>query len=420
MNVEYLKIDDVKPYKKNAKKHDQRQIDNVAESIRQFGFAQPLVIDKDGSLIIGHCRLEASKKLGIEEVPVVRMDQLTEEQVEKLRLLDNKLNESDWDIPLLKDEVESLDFSDFDIDWGFAVDEEDSESSGPEEDGFEPQPKAQPMIQEGDIILLGRHKLMCGDTTTDDIDKLMSGTDGAALLVTDPPRNVEPEIDFLAKSFKNMFQYIKQGAPFYIWYSPDHAANIFVAADKANVVTRQQLIWVKKSPDFSNQDYKLGHEECLYGWNGDEHYFVDDNSKQTVYGESINIDKMNKSELKSMLHELLNVHHSTVVTVDEAKGDSFNSSAKPIKLIGDHIKNSSKPGDIVLDAFGGSGSTLIACEQLDRTCCTMEINPSYAETVIDRYIKFTHQSDDVFILRGEETLTYDELKTLSKSEELDD
>jgi len=440
MKIEYIGIKHIKPYKKNAKKHDKRQIDNVAESIRQFGFAQPLVIDKNGELIIGHCRLEAAKKLDIPEVPCVRLDTLTDEQVKKLRLLDNKLNESEWDMSLVLAELEDLDMSGFDIDWGEdeATQPEEGEA---EEDGFEPQPRAIPNIQRGDIILLGRHKLLCGDSTkAEDIDKLMAGRE-ADLLVTDPPYNValgQDEfskrkdgkiiandawdndadfIKFLRSCYENALEHMKPGAAFYIWYAATQAYNFLEASRKAKMQIRQQIIWVKSQFTMGRQDYQWRHEPCLYGWkDGAGHYFVDDRTISTVYDDNADIDKMTKQEMQAMLHEMTDSVSTTVMYEAKPVTSELHPTMKPIKLIGRLIKNSSKPDDIVLDIFGGSGTTLIACEQLGRTCYMVEYDPSYAECIIDRYVKLTGDKDGVCIMRGDENLTYDEIKTATSEE----
>ena len=152
MNVEMMAVKDIKPFERNAKKHDEKQIKNVMESIKQFGFAQPLVVDKDNVLIIGHCRLIASKRLKLKEVPVVRMNELTQEQVDKLRLLDNKLNESEWDLDLLAEDIPTLDFSDFDIDWGLP---EDIEENTEIEEDEAPEPPTEPKAKVGDLYMVG-------------------------------------------------------------------------------------------------------------------------------------------------------------------------------------------------------------------------------------------------------------------------
>lgn len=173
MQTEMIKVGDIKPYERNAKKHDETQIKNVMESIRQFGFVQPLVVDKGNNLIIGHCRLIAAKRLKMREVSCIRVDELTQEQVDKLRLLDNKLNESEWDIDLLMEDIPALDFSDFDIDWGLPdLNDDDNEIIEDEA----PEPPEEPITKPGDMYQLGNHRLMCGDATKiEDLERLLGG-----------------------------------------------------------------------------------------------------------------------------------------------------------------------------------------------------------------------------------------------------
>ena len=185
MKTVNIKLNDIIPYKNNAKKHNRTQINNVAESIKQFGMVQPLVIDKNNEIVIGHCRYEALKKLGEKEAPCVMADDLTEEQIKKLRNLDNKLNESEWDYDLLKFDIEDLDFSGFEVDW--EIPDLDFEEKETEEDDFDIELPVEPKSKLGDIYQLGNHRLMCGDSTSiDDVAKLMDGNK-ADMVFTDPP-----------------------------------------------------------------------------------------------------------------------------------------------------------------------------------------------------------------------------------------
>lgn len=373
MNIVNMKIKEIIPYEKNAKKHDKTQIANVAESIKRFGFAQPLVVDKDNVLIIGHCRLLAAKQLKLREVPVVRMDDLTEEQVKQLRLLDNKLNESDWDIELLQAEVGELDFDGFDLDWGF---KELEDSSVIEDEAPEPDLVNPPISQQGDIWILGNHRLMCGDSTSDDVAKLMEDQK-ADLLVTDPPYNVDYEggtgmkiqndsmsdtafRKFLTDAFENAVSAMKAGASFYIFHADSEGYNFRGACKDVGLQVRQCLIWLKNSIVMGRQDYQWKHEPCLYGWkDGAGHNWQADRKQSTI----LEFDRPSKSDL-----------HPTM---------------KPVNLIAYLIRNSSKQEDIILDLFGGSGSTLMACEQLNRTCYMMEYDPRYADVIVKRWENFT-------------------------------
>lgn len=391
MNIIQMKVKDLKPYEKNAKKHDKTQIANVAESIKRFGFAQPLVVDKDNVLIIGHCRLLAAKQLKLREVPVVRMDDLTEEEVKQLRLLDNKLNESDWDFDLLMDEVGELDFDGFDLDWGF---KELEESAVVEDEAPEPDMENPPISKLGDVWLLGNHRIMCGDSTNeDDVAKLMNG-ESADLLVTDPPYNVDYEggtgmkiqndsmsdekfRSFLKDAFTNAINSMKAGAAFYIWHADSEGFNFRTACKEVGLQIRQCLIWQKNSMVMGRQDYQWKHEPCLYGWKeGAGHKWNADRRQTTI----LEFDRPTKSDL-----------HPTM---------------KPVNLISYQVRNSSEQGDLVLDLFGGSGSTLMACEQLGRTCYTMEYDPRYADVIVKRWENFTHKK--AVLLNGTEGQTKEE------------
>ena len=390
MHTEEVLIKDIKPYKKNAKKHDKTQIDNVAESIRQFGFAQPLVIDKDNVLIIGHCRLLAAKKLKLKEVPCVRMDELTEEQVAKLRLLDNKLNESDWDFELLQEEVDGLDFDGFDLDWGGYSDIEDSEVV--EDEAPEIETEAEPISQYGDIWLLGDHRLMCGDSTkSEDVDKLVDGEE-VSLFLTDPPYNVNYEgtagkiandnmqdsafRQFLTDAFRNANDHMKSGSAFYIWHADSEGYNFRGACIDIGWQIRQCLIWVKNSLVMGRQDYQWQHEPCLYGGK-DEVY--DPEHEPCLYGWK-----------KGASHEWhAGRKQTTILEYDKPKKNDVHPTMKPVNLMSYLVRNSSQKGAIVLDLFDGSGSTLMACEQLGRVCYTMEYDPRFVDVIVKRWEKFT-------------------------------
>ena len=375
MNIESRMLADIVPYEKNAKKHDNRQINNVAESIKQYGFVQPIVIDRDGVIVIGHCRALAAKKLGMKEVPCVCVDDLTPEQVNALRLVDNKSNESDWDFDLLADEIPDLDLSAFDFDWGLPeIAEEVIEDEAPEVDE-----DAEPIAKLGDIWQLGRHRLMCGDSTSiEDVEKLMGGQ-LADMLLTDPPYNVAYEgktkdrltiqndsmdndsfRQFLRDAFSSADAVMKQGAVFYIWHADSEGYNFRGACFDIGWKVRQCLIWNKNSMVMGRQDYQWKHEPCLYGWkDGASHLWASDRKQTTV----IDYQKPNASKI-----------HPTM---------------KPVGLFDYQIKNNTKGGDIVLDLFNGSGTTIMACEQNGRVARCMELDPRYVDACVKRWENFT-------------------------------
>lgn len=375
--MEYLPIDSLKPYERNNKKHPQTQIDMVAESIKQYGFVQPIVIDKNNVVVIGHCRLLAGKKLGLTEVPCISVKDLTKEQVRKLRILDNKTNESEWDFDNLKLELADLDFSDFgDIDFG--VDFEDKEETI-EDDAPEVDEKNEPTCKFGDVWVLGNHRLMCGDSTSEeDVKKLVGGA-YIDLFITDPPYNVDYEgktkdklkiqndkkedsefREFLIKAFSCANKVLKEGACFYIWHAESEGYNFRGACFDIGWKVRQCLIWNKNAMVMGRQDYQWKHEPCLYGWKeGASHLWVGDRKQTTV----INFNK-----------PLKNGEHPTM---------------KPVGLFAYLIQNNTKMHDCVLDLFGGSGTSIIACEQLNRTCYMMELDPKYCDVIIKRWENLT-------------------------------
>lgn len=361
MNIVNMKIKEIIPYEKNAKKHDKTQIANVAESIKRFGFAQPLVVDKDNVLIIGHCRLLAAKQLKLREVPVVRMDDLTEEQVKQLRLLDNKLNESDWDYDLLADEIGDLDFDGFDIDFGISLDDE---IEVVEDEAPEPDLENPPIAQLGDLYQLGDHRLICGDSTdVNVIDRLMDGVK-ADMVFTDPPYNVafngrSGKFDVIEndnisnKEFENlitatckMVERLKPKA-YYIWCNWK-----FYGILQEKLDYKSCIVWAKNVFGMG-KGYRHQHEFCLF--NGE----IDSRVK-------------NESDLWEIPKDTNYVH----------------PTQKPITLCARAIKNH-KDADVIVDLFGGSGSTLIACEQMSRNCYMCELDPHYVDVIIKRWENFT-------------------------------
>lgn len=405
-NIEWKNITSVKPYARNAKKHDERQIANVAESIQQFGWQQPIVCDADGVIIIGHCRLLVAKKLGLKKVPVKTVDNLSEEQVKKLRNLDNKLNESEWDFDLLAEDIDGLDFSGFDIDWGLPTDEEETEIT--EDEPPEVDEEHEPICQLGDIWQLGEHRLMCGDSTDKTtVEKLMNG-EKADMVFTDPPYNVaigsknaflnsvqpsgrctediagdkgmtDEEISekLWKPAFQNLRDSAKDDCSIYCTMPQGGAHMMMMMMCSASWQVKHELMWLKNSPTFSmgRLDYDYKHEPILYGW-AKSHNF---------YGKG----KFTKS----------------VWEIDKPKKCDLHPTMKPIELIANALKNSSKENDLIIDFFGGSGSTLIACEQLNRRCYMLELSPKYCDVILKRYINLKGSSEDVYRLNADGTKT---------------
>ncbi len=379
MQIKEIGIDKINVYENNPRIND-KAVKYVANSIKKFGFKNPIIIDKNNIIVAGHTRYLASKKLGLKNVPCIIADDLTEKQIKAFRLADNKVSEfSQWDNDLLDLELGEL--SDLDIDmseFGFDVDDIDFLEQEIIEDDIPDIPQ-EPKAKYGDIYELGKHRLMCGDSTnTDDIEKLMNGVK-ADLVITDPPYNVSYEgctdekltimndimsndefKKFLKSAFKCIYAVLKEGGCYYVWYADVEQINFATSLNEVGLKIRQQLIWNKNTITFSHKDYHWKHESCLYGWKeGKKHNWYNDRKQTTV----LDFDKPNR-----------NREHPTM---------------KPIDLISYLVNNSSKKDDVVLDSFGGSGSTLIACEQLNRKCYMMELDPKYVDVIIDRWEKFT-------------------------------
>ena len=407
MEIVYKTLRELIPYEKNPRRNDEA-VKYVAASIQEFGFKVPIVIDKDGVIVAGHTRYKAAKKLQIEKVPCIIADDLTEEQVKAFRLADNKVGEiAEWDENLLFEELQDIQmamevfgFEEFD------VEEEDVEA---EEDFYEPELPAEPRAKYGDVYQLGEHRLVCGDCTKDeDVEKLLDGEE-MDLCVTDPPYNVNYEgtagkiendnqddtsfFNFLYDFYTQMLKALKAGGAFYIWHADIEGANFRQALKEAGGHVRQCLIWNKNSLVLGRQDYHWKHEPCLYGWKeGAGHYFINDRSQTTVFEDKIDIDKMSKEDMKNLLKEIFEDKVPTTV-INEAKptANDVHPTMKPIKLIARLVSNSSRKGEKVVDFFGGSGSTLIACEQLGRKCYTMELDPKFVDVIVDRWEQFTGQ-----------------------------
>lgn len=421
LNITTKKLTEIKPYEKNPRKNDQA-VDAVAESIKQFGFKVPIVIDKNGIIVTGHTRYKAAKKLGLAEVPCIVAGDLNDAQIKAYRLADNKVAEiAEWDEELLWNELQELADMDVSMDvFGFEPFDIEDDDVEAEEDYYEPELPEQPRAKRGDIYQLGSHRLMCGDCTDEnDVDALTEGEE-MDLCVTDPPYNVNygdkasmledydkghrntnhilndhmennEFYNFLYDFYTQMLRSLKAGGAFYIWHAESEGVNFRVALQDAGGQVRQCLIWNKNALVLSRQDYHWKHEPCLYGWkDGAGHYFIDDRSQTTVFEDKIDVDKLTKEEMKQILKDIFEDKVSTTV-MNEAKPtvNDLHPTMKPIKLIARLVKNSSRKGEKVIDFFGGSGSTLIACEQLGRSCYMMELDEKYCDVIIDRWEQLT-------------------------------
>lgn len=399
---------DLVPYALNAKTHDEKQVKNIANSIRRFGWQQEAVITQDRVLVIGHGRRLAALELGC-MMPVKIIDQkaedLTEEDIRELRIADNKTNESPWDYDLLQEDMDGLTFDGFDFDFVGQETGAEDEHEVVEDEWDRPIPDKPKRAKTGQIWQLGKHRLMVGDSTSmEDVQALMDGEDADCFL-TDPPYNVDYEggtgmkiendhmgesafDDFLLSAFEAADSVMKPGAAYYIWHADSNGYQFREAAKKVGWQLRQCLIWVKNTLVLGRQDYQWRHEPCLYGWKEGTHYFTDDRTLTTVQDEAQDLKKLTKEQLIALIEKAREIPN-TVMYEDKPLRNLLHPTMKPVTLMGQMVRNSTRPGGLVLDLFGGSGSTMIACEQLDRKCCMMELDARYADSILDRWEEFT-------------------------------
>lgn len=409
MEVRNISVKDLIPYERNTKKHDKTQINNVAESIKQYGFVQPIVIDKDNVVVIGHCRLLAAKQLKMKEVPCVCVEDLTEEQVKALRIVDNKSNESEWDFDLLTDELAELDLSDFSFDFG--IEDEEEETEIVEDEAPEVDEENEPIAKLGDIWQLGRHRLMCGSSTNiEDVEKLMNGNK-ARVLFTSPPysdmreyeggKNLDVDnITLFIPTYRNFtdYQCVNLGIqrknneiyPYWDKY-------IEIAKDSGYKLMAWN-VWDKMMCGSIGQQsafFPIRHEWIFVF--GTEFYEINltwakkkesikDSGQRKVRQADGSMKYSGKGDTTKAYKQMESV---LALTSETGKIRSLHPATFPVGLPSEYIKAMTDKGDIVIEPFCGSGTTLIACEQLDRICYGMELEPKYVDVIIKRWEDFT-------------------------------
>ena len=403
--MQLISIDKLVPYVNNARTHSAEQIIKLRSSLREFGFVNPIIIDRDFNVIAGHGRLMAAKEEGINEVPCVFADFLTDAQKKAYILADNRMAmDAGWDEELLKIEMEELQNLGYDLGYtGFDEKEladlfgiDDKEVKDDEFDLTAALEKAS-FVERGDVWFVGKHKLMCGDaTSSEDVAKLMEDKK-ANLILTDPPYNVAFKssdgltiqndsmknndfYEFLFSSFKNMAEHLENGGAAYIFHADTEGLNFRKAFIDAGFHLAGCCIWVKDSLVLGRSDYQWQHEPVLYGFlqNGKHPWYSD--RKQT-----------------------------TIWNFDKPKKNSNHPTSKPLDLLAYPINNSTQANAIVIDTFGGSGSTLMACEQMNRICYTMELDEKYASVILRRYVEDTNDSENVYVIRNGEKIPYSSL-----------
>lgn len=414
MEIKLLHIENLKPYTNNAR-NNEKAVDVVAKSIQEFGFRNPILIDNDNQIIAGHTRLLAAKKLGLTEIPTIKVDDLTPEQVKAFRIADNKTAEyAEWNFELLARELEELKIADYDLSLtGFDMSEaerlldtlkEESDEENPDDD-FEIQLSEEPISKRGDLWLLGKHKLLCGDSTSEQEVSVLMGNDKADFVFTDPPWNVnygaqenhpswkprtimndsmstEDFKEFMSSTFKIMNTFSKEGCMTYVVMSAQEWGNMMLTLYQNEYHWSSTIIWNKDSLVLSRKDYHTKYEPIWYGW----------------------------KDGQARLHPLDDRKQCDVWDIPRPKVSELHPTTKPVELVVRAIKNSSNMKDIVLDLFGGSGTTLIACEDTDRKCRMMELDPKYVDVIVKRYIDKVGSDNDVFVIRNGQQYKYSIIK----------
>ena len=408
--MQLVDINKLIPYVNNARTHNAQQINKLRSSLREFGFINPVIIDRDFNVIAGHGRIMAAKEEGINEVPCVFVDYLTEAQKKAYILADNRMAmDAGWDEELLKVEIESLQAEDFDLSLtGF----DESELAGffdtaddAKEDDFDVDAELEKpsVTKSGDLWLLGNHRLLCGDSTKKESYTLVMDGKNANLVVTDPPYNVNYQgtagkikndnlendkfYQFLFDAFTCMEKAMADDASIYVFHADTEGLNFRKAFADAGFYLSGTCIWKKQSLVLGRSPYQWQHEPCLFGWkkNGKHQWYSD--RKQT-----------------------------TIWEFDKPKKNGDHPTMKPVPLIAYPIKNSSMSNCIVLDPFGGSGSTLIACEQTNRICHTIELDEKYCDVIVKRYIEQVGSAENVSVMRDGKTIRFDDLEVPADGE----
>ena len=403
--MELVSIDKLVPYINNARTHSKEQINKLRASLREFGFINPVIIGRDYGIIAGHGRVMAAREEGISEVPCVFVDHLTEAQKKAYIIADNRMAlDAGWDEEILRVEIEALQAEAFDISLTGFGDDEISDIFGKDKNGVEDDDydltaalEKAAFVEKGDVWVVGRHRLVCGDATSaDDVAILMDGKK-ANLIVTDPPYGVsfkstsgltikndsmkdEEFYNFLHKSFENMVAHLESGGSAYVFHADTEGLTFRKAFIDAGFHLAGVCIWSKNSLVLGRSDYQWQHEPVLYGFlkNG-KHRWYSDRKQTTIW----NFNKPKRNE-----------NHPT---------------SKPLDLLSYPIRNSSQENAIIIDTFGGSGSTLMACEATNRICYTMELDEKYASVILRRYVEDTGDVDGVYVLRGDKRIPYTEL-----------
>ncbi|HPO78084.1 MAG TPA: site-specific DNA-methyltransferase [Thermoclostridium caenicola] len=408
MDIRKIPVKELNPAKYNPRKNlkpGDPEYEKLKRSITEFGYVEPIIWNKrTGNIVGGHQRYKVLLELGYKEVNCVVLD-IDEQKEKALNVALNKIT-GEFDIPLLTDLLKDINDSGFDVSLtGFDADEidtlfRDSVVSGVKEDGFDKPPPEKPISRQGDIWLLGKHKLICGDSTKPETYSMLMEGQKTSLIVTDPPYNVAYEgtagtikndnmeskkfHEFLLSAFKCMYKNLVDGGSIYVFHADRETVNFRTAFSEAGFFCHQTCIWVKNTPVLGRCAYQYNHEPILMGWKPTAgHQWYADRKQRTTW----NFDRPSKSK-----------YHPTM---------------KPVALVAYPIVNSSLSNSIVLDPFGGSGSTLIACEQTGRICHTIELDERYVDVIVERFREFKGFDAEITLLRGGEKICYEKAREIN-------
>ena len=430
--TKYRKLSELHELPGNPRTIKKDQFEKLKKSIKDnadYFEARPIILsNRTGELVIiaGNQRYKAAKAIGMTEVPTILLEDLSEEREREIVIRDNVEN-GDWDMDALANEWNAQDL----LDWGVELPELEAMTEVVEDTPPEVNEEEEPMTKLGQIWRLGNHRLMVGDSTkAEQVAELMGG-EQADLLVTDPPYNVnygsrgktyqekasqgleyscgkddrtilndnmddQSFREFLTDAMEAAEESMRPGAAFYIWHADTEGFNFRAAVKAVGMELKQNLIWVKNTLVLGRQDYQWIHEPCLYGWKeGAGHYFIDDRTQTTVFDDEKPIDELSNKELKELVRNYRQAVPTSIIRENKPSKSEEHPTMKPVKLIARLVANSSREGEAVLDIFGGSGTTMIACEQLGRSCYMMELDPHYADVIIERWQNFTGQTAEL-------------------------
>ena len=458
MQIKKMKVEDLKPADYNPRKKlkpGDKEFEKLKKSIEEFGYVEPIILNERTNTVVGgHQRLEVMKHLGYTEVDCVIVD-LDEQKEKALNVALNKIS-GEWDTELLTDLLKELDENGIVSLTGFDTNELDDLFAGTEynvsEDDFKIEDAVEevgnkPFTKQGDIWHIKKHKLLCGDSTKlEEVERLFENNEQASLIVTDPPYNIdygnseqdrakargkeianrsilndnmddESFYKFLSSFYETAYAVTKGGGVIYVFHSTKESVNFIEAMKNAGFKVSQTLVWVKDHFTLGRSDYQWQHEPILYGWkveDGKPHYFIHDRSLSTLFETTKDITKMKKDELVELLNKILEDYPSDIIHDNKPLKNAEHPTMKPITLCGKLVRNSSRERDIVYDAFAGSGSTLMACEQLNRISYNTELSEVYCDVIVNRFIK-AYGEEEIYLERDGKVTPLDDTKFIKNN-----